>query len=509
MNTIKRLFILTLFLVLFFTLVVSLSFFAGQMPNSVNVIPKSYQSKIQLTFQAGYNQLLEAAADLLKVSGNRPSQPTLPAVSTPIETPLFQDTLSAVVETATPDVETEEIYINDNSPYPIPLPEKDSPYFSTIIKSMKPDPETALMIRRNEFIKSIEETERGATIDAALSSVLDSRQLDAIKAMQTDVFPPNFEVNYFIHLPALYLLYPRPEGYDEAIARNIQAVDIGRYESSTRNLVENYSPRHHNSYQVIINFENCVQSLTTFDKHNLLRALEDTQARFEALGYTVTQEPVADSAGSYNLVATKIPVRQDSSEDVIELGAHLDASWVEGEEITPGASDNAAGVAGLLEIAATLKNYPNRHPWRFMVFVEEENGKMGSLTHVQLIKNQPFKAALIMDGIGWSEASPEYMNCIYSNDSIPFTGEIAGVFDQVRQIYGIPTGWRTCSYASDFSDQGSYWKSGLPAVLSVGGLPYDNINLHKCSDNMTTLNLFNAYYAIQENLGVLLTLDKD
>jgi len=83
------------------------------------------------------------------------------------------------------------------------------------------------------------------------------------------------------------------------------------------------------------------------------------------------------------------------------------------------------------------------------------------------------------------------------------------MFDQVRQIYGIPAGWRLCTYASDFSDQGSYWKSGLPAVLSVGGLPYDDTNLHQCSDNMSTLDLYNAYYAIQENLGVLLTLDRE
>ncbi len=337
--------------------------------------------------------------------------------------------------------------------------------------------------------------------------MLDSQSLDALKAIQTDIFPPNIDINFFIHLPALYLLYPRPEGYDEAIARYIQAVDIERYEASIRDLVENYSPRHHNSYQVIINSQNCVQSLTKFDKHNLLRALEDIQERFEALGFTVTQEPVADTAGGYNLVVTKAAVRQDGSDDIIELGAHLDTRWVEGEILTPGASDNAAGVAGLLEIAATLKNYPNRHPWRFVVFVGGENGKTGSLVHVELLENQPFKAALIMDGIGWSETSPDYMNCISMNDSIPYTGEIAAMFDRIRQVYGIPSGWRLCGDGSDFSDQGSYWKSGLPAVLSVGGLPYENPNLNQCTDNMTTLDLYNAYYAIQENLGVLITLD--
>jgi hypothetical protein len=507
MIILKRSLLIILFLALFVILVVSLSLLAGKMPNPVNIIPKAHQSKIQLTFQDGYEQLLREIANWLGSTDSDQTHATTLPEATPVRTTLISEPQILPIETANPAVD--DIFTDTASIYPVPLPDQDSPYFSTIVKGLLKVSEIALSIRQGEFIERINETERGLAIDAALGSVLDSKALDGIKFAQTDVFPPNIDANFFIHLPAIYMLYPKPEGYDEAIARKIQAVDIERYEASTRNLVENYSPRHHNSNQVIINFQNCVQSLTQFEKHNLLRALEDTQKRFEALGFTVTQEPVADSAGSYNLVATKPAVRQGGSAELIELGAHLDAKWVAGEEITPGASDNAAGVAGLLEIAATLKDYPNRHPWRFVVFVGEENGKTGSLTHVQLLKNQAFKVALIMDGIGWSEASPEFMNCIYSKDSIPYTGEIARMFDQVRQIYGIPTGWRQCTYTSDFSDQGSYWKSGLAAVLSVGGLPYNDPNLHECSDNMSTLNLYNAYYAIQENLGVLLTLDKE
>ncbi len=506
MNTLKRLLILIVFLALFIALAVSLSLFARQMPNTVDVIPKSYQSRVQLTFQAGYNLLLKEIAGVLGIAGEEAAQEVTPPTATTTQEPSTPG--FAATETATPEA-APEIFTEANSAYPVPLPEQDSPYFSQIQKSILPDPYTALMLRRKELVDRINQTERGAALERALSSVLDSQSIDAIKASQTDVFPPNIDANFFIHLPAIYLLYPRPEGYDEAIARNIQAVNIERYQESIRNLVESYSPRHHNIYQVIINPQNCVQSLTQFEKHNLLRALEDTQERFEALGFIVNQEPVAESAGGYNLVATKPAVRQNGSDEVIELGAHLDSRWIEGEILTPGASDNAAGVAGLLEIAATLKNYPNRHPWRFVVFVGGEEGKTGSLAHVELLKNQPFKAALIMDGIGWSENSPEFTTCISNNPSIPYTGEIARMFDQVRQIYGIPAAWRLCADDGDFSDHGSYWKSSLPAVLSVGGLPYDDADQNQCSDNMVSLDLDNAYYAIQENLAVLLTLDQE
>jgi hypothetical protein len=508
MKIFKRLLILIAFLGLFVTLAISLSIFAGQMPNRLDIIPKNYQSKIQLTFQAGYNQVLQKAADLLGAAdGQKPAGAVTPE-PTPIQPILTVEQPPSDVESVQPEPPTDSGAFGDPA-YPDPLPDQDSPYYHTIRDSVVEIPGMTKWLRDHELIQSIEGTERGAALEAALGSILDSKAIDAIKAIQTDVFPPNIEANFFIHLPAIYMLYPRPPGYDENVARRIQAVDIERYEESIRNLVENYSPRNPGSFQVIINFQNCVQSMTQFDKHNLLRALEDVQKRFEALGLTVTQEPVPGSDGTYNLVATKPAVRQDGSDEVIELGAHLDTPWVEGQVLTPGASDNAAGVAGLLEIAATLKNYPNRHPWRFVVFVGAEAGNRGSLTHVELLKDQPFMAALIMDGIGWSEISPEYMTCIFSNDEIPYTGEISGIFNEIRETYGIPAAWRSCKAVNDFSDQGSYWKSGLPAVLSVGGLPYENPNLNQCSDNMTSLDLYNAYYTVQENLGVLLILDQE
>ena len=86
---------------------------------------------------------------------------------------------------------------------------------------------------------------------------------------------------------------------------------------------------------------------------------------------------------------------------------------------------------------------------------------------------------------------------------------MADLFDTIRQRYTIPIGWRRCTYTSRYSDQGRYWEAGLPAVLSVGGLPYKDPTLHKCSDNLGNLDMENAFLTVQENVGVLLTLDRE
>lgn len=307
-----------------------------------------------------------------------------------------------------------------------------------------------------------------------------------------------------LYLPQILQVYPRPAGFDLDISERVHAVNADRMLDTTDDLVRLYGPRYHELYQRITNNSTCALGGTVYTKHNLLRALNYAEDILTTLGYQVTHEPVANSNGSYNLVATRPASAATTFATYLEVGAHLDT-----REATPGATDNASGSAGVLEMAAVLANYPNQHPWRFILFVEEEFGMLGSQVHVQKLTSKNFKSALVMDCIGWSEADPETMNCIYANANIPETVEIANLFDAVRGRYGIDIGYRRCTYSSWFSDQGRYWEADLPAVLSVGGLPYTNPTLHQCNDNMAHLNSLNAFQTVQENVAVFLTLDQE
>jgi hypothetical protein len=67
----------------------------------------------------------------------------------------------------------------------------------------------------------------------------------------------------------------------------------------------------------------------------------------------------------------------DLAHDVVILGAHYDA--VPG---SPGADDNASGVAALLEAGRLLKDEPRRRTVRLVFFTLEEVGLIGSVNYV-------------------------------------------------------------------------------------------------------------------------------
>ncbi|MGH8119823.1 MAG: M28 family peptidase, partial [Gammaproteobacteria bacterium] len=83
----------------------------------------------------------------------------------------------------------------------------------------------------------------------------------------------------------------------------------------------------------------------------------------------------------HNVIAAVAGAAQP--EEIIVVGAHYDTVW-----LSPGADDNASGVAALLELACMLA--PGRHDRtiRFVAFTNEEQpyaetGEMGSAVYVR------------------------------------------------------------------------------------------------------------------------------
>jgi hypothetical protein len=248
--------------------------------------------------------------------------------------------------------------------------------------------------------------------------------------------------------------------------------------------------------------DRCTPGAEKHSQDNLRRALDYLADYFKSLGYSIHKETVTKRLG-YNLIATKPGAVYPST--ILEIGAHIDS-----HDDSPGASDNASGVAAVMEIAAALQQYPNQNTWRFVIFVGEEDGLVGSMVHAgkaaELGEN--IRMALILDAIGWSEIAPRQMNCIWSNPDMPATVETAHLFDQARRELGIDIGWRLCGgKSSQGADHLSYWHYKYPAVLSVGGYPYTSPTYHQCDDAMTTVDLANAFKTTQQNLAVLLLLD--
>lgn len=87
---------------------------------------------------------------------------------------------------------------------------------------------------------------------------------------------------------------------------------------------------------------------------------------FEGLGYYTRRETYsANGVEVSNIEATIVGKRKQSQ--IVVIGAHYDSA-----EGTPGANDNATGVAGVLELARYFKEFQPEKTVRFVAFVNEE-----------------------------------------------------------------------------------------------------------------------------------------
>jgi carboxypeptidase Q len=86
----------------------------------------------------------------------------------------------------------------------------------------------------------------------------------------------------------------------------------------------------------------------------------------------------------------------DSPNEIVVVGAHLDSN-----DLGPGALDNAAGSAAVLETARAIKalGLRPRRTVRFVLFTGEEEGMVGSIAYVERHRDELDRtvAALVMD----------------------------------------------------------------------------------------------------------------
>jgi Zn-dependent M28 family amino/carboxypeptidase len=200
-----------------------------------------------------------------------------------------------------------------------------------------------------------------------------------------------------------------------------------------------------------------------------------------------------------------LPSRDRQNTPPILIGAHYDA--VPG---TPGADDNASGVAVLLELAKALATEPPKSPVRLVAFDMEEYGLLGSSAyaeHLQQIK-QPLRLMLSLEMLGYCDRSansqryPHPLQYIYPNrgDFIALVGNLGAVFDLFRLKCSLQRAGTPCEIlpvpqrglAIDVtrrSDHASFWDRGYRAMMVTDTAFLRNPHYHQLSDRLDTLDL--------------------
>ncbi len=237
---------------------------------------------------------------------------------------------------------------------------------------------------------------------------------------------------------------------------------------------------------------------------SLETAAQYIEKRFSDAGLTTKRQTYTIGTESYSNVIAEIP-GQEHPEQIILVGAHYDTAYT-----TPGANDNASGVAATLALAERFgPNQGGTKPARtvrFVAFVNEEppffhTDNMGSLVYARQAKADGDKilAMLSLETLGYysdepgSQKYPSPLNWLYPDigNFIAFIGDVGSrklvrtsIHDWRDKVEfpsegaalprGIPgIGW---------SDHWSFWQMGYPAVMVTDTATYRDPHYHTDDD---------------------------
>jgi len=238
---------------------------------------------------------------------------------------------------------------------------------------------------------------------------------------------------------------------------------------------------------------------------NLLRAERYAEEALVAAGYKVGREPILAAKGAWrNITGDR---EAEAGNPLFIVGAHLDT--VEG---TPGADDNASGVAALLALAewAGARSPSPRVAIRFVAFNLEEWGMVGSLEHADALhaSRRSVEGMISLEMLGYidkSGGSQKYPPGMgfgrrRSGDFISVVGDISSrkltsqVGSSLRDA-GLPVETASMPAAAallvgaSLSDHSSFWRHGFKAVMVGDTAFYRNPHYHLPTDALETLSI--------------------
>lgn len=221
---------------------------------------------------------------------------------------------------------------------------------------------------------------------------------------------------------------------------------------------------------------------------------------FQALGYKVASQHYAVHGKTVRNLEAALPGTSPSAEIVV-IGAHYDS--VAG---SPGANDNATGVAALLEIARQLAREKPARSVRFVAFVNEEppffyTQEMGSRVYARRARErgENIVAMLSLETIGYyadakgSQHYPFPFSPFYpdTGNFIAFVGNLASrdlvhaCVASFRSRAAFPSegiaapGWMGGVH---WSDHWSFWQEGYPAIMVTDTALYRYEHYHAKTD---------------------------
>ncbi|MEB3334422.1 MAG: M28 family peptidase [Cyanobacteriota bacterium] len=237
-----------------------------------------------------------------------------------------------------------------------------------------------------------------------------------------------------------------------------------------------------------------------WDPLGLLAVRSLLRERFRTLG-TLEEHPFQRGATSGINLLLKLPGLHPELAPLL-VGAHYD-----GPPQSPGADDNASGVAALLELARRWQAAPPRRPAWLVAFDQEEEGLAGSQALAAQLKasGQPLHLMVSLEMLAFTGPSQRYphpaMRWLYGTRGdfialVANTGAIPllpGLAQRIgrhvnNKVLPVPLRGRSLPDTRR-SDHSPFWDQGFNALLVTDTSFLRNPHYHRPSDLITTLDL--------------------
>jgi hypothetical protein len=257
---------------------------------------------------------------------------------------------------------------------------------------------------------------------------------------------------------------------------------------------------------------------------NLDRAAAYVHGELALAGGQVSDQPFVVDGDTYrNVCAAFGP---ETAERIV-VGAHYDAV-----DESPGADDNASGVAGLIALASLLSKETLRHRVELVAYSLEEppnfaTAAMGSAEHARSLRAQGVKVIgmLCIESIGYFHDEPDSQRypLPFLGMWYPDRGDFIAVVSRVRDtrlvrivkramLGSTPLPVRSLNGPQaiagvSFSDHRSYWDCDYPAVMITDTAPYRNPHYHTDTDLPMTLDYRRMALVVAGLRAAVLSLD--
>ena len=230
-------------------------------------------------------------------------------------------------------------------------------------------------------------------------------------------------------------------------------------------------------------------------------------AQLEGAGYSVSRQGIELPGTTVLNLDVGVPGGYRGGELVV-VGAHYDA--VTG---SPGADDNASGVAGVLALARSFKGRRHQRSLRFVLFVNEEpphfqTPSMGSFQYAKALSEAGRKvyAMLSLESIGYYSDAPRSQSfpTAAMAEAHPAIGNFIGVVgdersrplvtkaaDLMRRHASLPVEHHVLPVGApgvDLSDHWAFGEFGYPAAMLTDTANFRNPHYHKATDTADTLD---------------------